>query len=66
MLGGGLRMVGLGDNDLMVSSSHSPGVMDLLDVSDLFNDSNMSSHHLMESLDNARVVSESVSAHDME
>jgi len=60
-----LRRVVLGNDNLVVGSSDSPGVMDLLYMSNLSDDSNMSSHHLMESLDDVLVVSKSVSAHDM-
>jgi len=40
--------------------TNSPGVLDLSD------DPDMSSHHLVEGLDDARVVSEAVSLHNME
>lgn len=58
-------MMVLSDDNSLVGSSDSPGVMYLPYMSNLSDDSNMSSHHLMESLDNVLVVSKSVSAHNV-
>ena len=47
-------------------SNDGSGVMDLLNMSDLSNDPDMSLHHLVEGLDDVRVVGETVSLHNME
>ena len=64
---GCLEAVMSGDLDSSgVMSSHGSSVVDLLDMSDLSNDSNMSSHHLVEGTDDVAVVGEAVSSHNME
>ena len=64
---GCLEAVMFGDLDSsVVSSSHGSSVVDLLDMSDLSNHSNMSSHHLVEGTDDVAVFGEAVSSHNME
>ena len=69
LLGGTLmlvRVVLLDDPDNLMAPNDGSGVMDLLNMSDLSNDPDMSSHHLVEGLDDVRVVGETVSLHNME
>ena len=53
------------DHYLLVSSSNSSCVVDLSYMSDFSNESNMSSHHFVEGLNDTRIMGESVSAHNM-
>lgn len=61
-----VRVVLLDNPDNLMAPSDGSGVMDLLNMSDLSNDLDMSSHHLVEGLDDVRVVGETVSLHNME
>jgi len=65
-MGGSERVVVSGNRDSSMVSSDGSGVMDLLNMSDLSNDPDMSFHHLVEGLDDVRVVGETVSLHNME
>ena len=69
LLGGALmfvRVVLLNNPDYLMRSNDGSGVMDLLNMSNLSNDPDMSFHHLVEGLDDVRVVGETVSLHNME
>lgn len=56
----------LSDGGRSVGSSHSSGVTSMSNVSDLSEDSSVSSHHFVEGSNDVSIMGETVSLHHME
>lgn len=54
------------DGGRSVGSSHSSGVTSMSNVSDLSEDSSVSSHHFVEGSNDVSIMGETVSLHNME